>query len=98
MRLLSLVSVSIFTLLPVLANAGEWPAGQRSKFVDTCVNAAKSTKVDPATAKTSCECNAGVIDKTFTTKEIEMFNAGTATPAMTNRMLSGISVACKPKK
>ena len=53
-------------LLPVAANAGNFPAGKEAAYMTQCTQVASGQGVDAATAKKHCDCGAQAIKKNFT--------------------------------
>ncbi|MDX2310359.1 hypothetical protein EON09_20120 [Pseudomonas soli] len=73
MRLQSLLAACAASalLLPLAANAGNFPAGKEASYMTQCQDVASAKGVDAAMAKKHCECGAQAIKKNFTDKEIE---------------------------
>ena len=68
-RLLALAAAGAL-LLPVAANAGNFPAGKEAGYMAQCTQVASGQGVDAATAKKHCDCGAQAIKKNFTDAEI----------------------------
>ncbi|NIE73069.1 hypothetical protein F3J44_18730 [Pantoea sp. Tr-811] len=85
-------------LLPLAANAGNFPAGSEQSYMTQCEKAAGAQGVDAATAKKHCDCGAQAIKKNFTDKEIADLDSKDGVDAkLMQRAQSVVQAACKPK-
>ncbi|MES2869559.1 MAG: hypothetical protein V4749_08310 [Pseudomonadota bacterium] len=85
-------------LLPLSAQADNWPAGAKKEYMTDCV-AAASKSTDVKTATQHCECGADKLDTTFTTSELKELMSKTKQPneALRTKALDAIQV-CVVKK
>ncbi|MCO7518394.1 MULTISPECIES: hypothetical protein [unclassified Pseudomonas] len=85
-------------LLPLAANAGNFPAGKEAAYMAQCQQVASGQGVDAATAKKHCECGAQAIKKNFTDKEIEDLDSKDGVDAkLMQKAQTAVQAACKPK-
>jgi len=72
MRLQSLLAACAASalLLPLAANAGNFPAGKEAAYMEQCKTAAMKMGLDAKKAEEHCKCGAKVIEKEFDDKEI----------------------------
>lgn len=85
-------------LLPVAANAGNFPAGKEAHYMTQCQQVASGQGVDAATAKKHCTCGAEAIKKNFTDKEIADLDSTDGVDAkLMQRAQAAVQNACKPK-
>ncbi|WP_085676072.1 MULTISPECIES: hypothetical protein [unclassified Pseudomonas] len=85
-------------LLPVAANAGNFPAGKEGHYMTQCQQVASGQGVDAATAKKHCECGAQAIKKNFTDKEIADLDSTDGVDAnLMKKAQMTVQAACKPK-
>lgn len=85
-------------LLPLAANAGNFPAGKEAAYMAQCQQVASGQGVDAATAKKHCECGAQAIKKNFTDKEIEDLDSKDGVDAkLMQKAQTAVKAACKPK-
>ncbi|QXI40497.1 hypothetical protein [Pseudomonas xantholysinigenes] len=100
MRVLSLLAVCAASalLLPLAANAGNFPAGKEAAYMAQCQQVATGQGVNAAMAKKHCDCGAQTIKKNFTDKEIEDLDSKDGVDAkLMQRAQSVVQAACKPK-
>ena len=67
-------------LLPMTAQADNWPAGAKKDYMKDCV-AAASQSVDAKTAEQHCACGAEKISEKFSTAEIKQLMSKTTQPS-----------------
>ncbi|HDS1680162.1 TPA: hypothetical protein QEM39_001675 [Pseudomonas putida] len=85
-------------LLPVAANAGNFPAGKEGHYMTQCQQVASGKGLDAATAKKHCECGAQAIKKNFTDKEIAELDSTDGVDAnLMKKAQMTVQAACKPK-
>ncbi|QXH37654.1 hypothetical protein [Pseudomonas muyukensis] len=85
-------------LLPLAANAGNFPAGKEAAYMAQCQQVASGQGVDAAMAKKHCECGAQAIKKNFTDKEIEDLDSKDGVDAnLMQKAQTAVQAACKPK-
>lgn len=85
-------------LLPVAANAGNFPAGKEAHYMTQCQQVASGQGVDAATAKKHCTCGAEAIKKNFTDKEIADLDSTDGVDAkLMQRAQTAVQNACRPK-
>ena len=85
-------------LLPMAANAGNFPAGKEAHYMTQCQQVASGQGVDAATAKKHCECGAQAIKKNFTDKEIADLDSTDGVDAnLMKKAQMTVQAACKPK-
>lgn len=65
-------------LLPVAANAGNFPAGKEAAYMTQCTQVASGQGVDAATAKKHCDCGAQAIKRISPTPRLPTSTARTA--------------------
>ena len=96
-HLLALVAPLAF-LLPLSAQADNWPAGAKEAYMKDCT-AAASQSVDQKTAQQHCACGAEKISEKFSTAEIKQLMSKTTQPSaeLRTRALDAIQ-ACRAKK
>jgi hypothetical protein len=95
--LLALVAAGAL-LLPVAANAGNFPAGKEGHYMTQCQQVASGQGVDAAAAKKHCECGAQAIKKNFTDKEIADLDSTDGVDAnLMKKAQMTVQAACKPK-
>ena len=100
MRLHSLPALAAASalLLPVAANAGNFPPGKEAGYMAQCTQVASGQGVDAATAKKHCECGAQAIKKNFSDKEIEDLDSKDGVDAkLMQKAQTVVQAACKPK-
>ncbi|MDZ3990941.1 hypothetical protein [Pseudomonas sp. Teo4] len=100
MRLHSLLALAAAgaLLLPVAANAGNFPPGKEAGYMAQCTQVASGQGVDAATAKKHCDCGAQAIKKNFTDKEIEDLDSKDGVDAkLMQKAQTVVQAACKPK-
>lgn len=99
MRLSSIVLLSASVLLlPLTVEAGGWPAGKKTEYMDQCVQVAMGQGVDAKTADNYCKCGAAAIEKNFTAREIEDLDSKDGVDArLMQRAQVVISRACSFK-
>ncbi|HGM5580821.1 TPA: hypothetical protein ACKP22_002509 [Pseudomonas putida] len=85
-------------LLPLAANAGNFPAGKEQAYMAQCQQVATGQGVDAATAKKHCDCGAQAIKKNFTDKEIQDLDSKDGVDAaLMQKAQTVVQSACKPK-
>ncbi len=85
-------------LLPVAANAGNFPAGKEAAYTAQCTQVAGSQGVDAATAKKHCDCGAQAIKKNFTDAEIADLDSKDGVDAkLMQKAPPGVQQAWRPK-
>ncbi|WP_079228838.1 hypothetical protein [Pseudomonas putida] len=95
--LLALVAAGAL-LLPVAANAGNFPPGKEGHYMTQCQQVASGQGVDAAAAKKHCECGAQAIKKNFTDKEIADLDSTDGVDAnLMKKAQMTVQAACKPK-
>lgn len=100
MRLHSLLALAAAgaLLLPVAANAGNFPPGKEAGYMAQCTQVASGQGVDAATAKKHCECGAQAIKKNFNDKEIEDLDSNDGVDAkLMQKAQAVVQATCKPK-
>ncbi|WP_194790421.1 hypothetical protein [Pseudomonas sp. UFMG81] len=100
MRLQSLLAACAASalLLPLAANAGNFPAGKEGAYMAQCQQVASAQGVDAATAKKHCECGAKAIKDNFNNKEIEDLDSQDGVDAkLMQKAQMTVQAACKPK-
>lgn len=100
MRLQSLLPLAAAgaLLLPLAANAGNFPPGKEAAYMAQCTEVASGQGVDAATAKKHCDCGAQAIKKNFTDKEILDLDSKDGVDAkLMQRAQAAVQAACKPK-
>ncbi|MCX5510983.1 MULTISPECIES: hypothetical protein [Pseudomonas] len=100
MRLQSLLAACAASalLLPLAANAGDFPAGKEASYMAQCQQVASGQGVDAATAKKHCECGAQAIKKNFNDKEIEDLDSQDGVDAkLMQKAQHVVQASCKPK-
>ncbi|MFK3773396.1 hypothetical protein KSS93_19485 [Pseudomonas xanthosomatis] len=100
MRLQSLLAACAVSalLLPLAANAGNFPPGKEAAYMTQCTQVAGGQGVDAATAKKHCDCGAQAIKKNFTDKEIMDLDSKDGVDAkLMQRAQTVVQAACKPK-
>ncbi|MDH0649980.1 hypothetical protein N5D48_12985 [Pseudomonas sp. GD03858] len=100
MRLQSLLAACAASalLLPLAANAGNFPAGKEAHYMTQCQQVASGQGVDAATAKKHCECGAQAIKKNFSDKEIEDLDSQDGVDAkLMQKAQQVVQATCKPK-
>jgi hypothetical protein len=100
MRVLSLLAVCAASalLLPLAANAGNFPAGKEAAYMTQCQQVASGRGLDAATAKKHCECGAQAIKKNFSDKEIEDLDSKDGVDAkLMQKAQNAVQTACKQK-
>ena len=96
--LLALTAVGAL-MLPMAANAGPWPEGKKSAYMEQCVQTAKGQGLDEKAAKSHCECGAQAIEKNFSTKEIQDLDSKDGVDAkLMKRAQATVQAACMPKQ
>ena len=85
-------------LLPLSAQADNWPAGAKKDYMKDCV-AAASQSVDAKTAEQHCACGAEKISEKFSTAEIKQLMSKTTQPSaeLRTKALDAIQ-ACRATK
>jgi hypothetical protein len=85
-------------LLPMTAQADNWPAGAKKDYMKDCV-AAASQSVDAKTAEQHCACGAEKISEKFSTAEIKQLMSKTTQPSaeLRTKALDAIQ-ACRATK
>ena len=85
-------------LLPLTAQADNWPAGAKKDYMKDCV-AAASQSVDAKTAEQHCACGAEKISEKFSTAEIKQLMSKTTQPSaeLRTKALDAIQ-ACRATK
>ncbi|WP_426198822.1 hypothetical protein [Pseudomonas sp. DC3200b2] len=83
-------------LCPLMAHAA-WPGGAREQYMNDCVATARQ-QVDASTATAHCSCGADVIERQFSTAEIQqlMSKAPPPTVELRDRLQKEVSV-CRAK-
>ena len=98
MRVSTLLSAALpLALLAPLTAQAQWPAGAREQYMSDCVaTATQSVSTERATAH--CACGAEVIDKKFSTEEIQQLMSKAPPPTVTlrDRLQKEVAV-CKAK-
>ncbi|MBF8746962.1 MULTISPECIES: hypothetical protein [Pseudomonas putida group] len=85
-------------LLPVAANAGNFPAEKEGHYMTQCQQVASGQGVDAAAAKKHCECGAQAIKKNFTDAEIADLDSTDGVDAkLLQRAQTIVRQACAPK-
>ncbi|MFR0718022.1 hypothetical protein ACLUS7_23525 [Enterobacterales bacterium BD_CKDN230030183-1A_HGKHYDSX7] len=85
-------------LLPVAANAGNFPAEKEGHYMTQCQQVASGQGVDAAAAKKHCECGAQAIKKNFTDAEIADLDSTDGVDAkLMQRAQTIVKQACAPK-
>ncbi|HCV39737.1 MAG TPA: hypothetical protein DGQ94_13655 [Pseudomonas sp.] len=100
MRVPSLLSLAAAgaLLLPMAANAGNFPAGKEAGYMAQCTQVASSQGVDPATAKKHCDCGAQAIKKNFTDAEIADLDSKDGVDAkLMQKAQTVVKQSCAPK-
>ncbi|MBC3411337.1 hypothetical protein HU720_08475 [Pseudomonas sp. SWRI51] len=100
MRLQSLLAACAASalLLPMAAQAGNFPAGKEAAYMAQCTQVATGQGVDAAAAKKHCDCGAQAIKKNFSDKEIEDLDSKDGVDAtLMQRAQTVVQSACKPK-
>ena len=86
-------------LLPMAANAGNFPAGKEAAYTAQCTQVAGSQGVDAATAKKHCDCGAQAIKKNFTDAEIADLDSKDGVDAkLMQKAQTVVQQACAPKR
>ena len=85
-------------LLPLSAQADNWPAGAKKDYMKDCV-AAASQSVDAKTAEQHCACGAEKLSEKFSTAEIKQLMSKTTQPSaeLRTKALDAIQ-ACRATK
>ncbi|KMM79195.1 hypothetical protein [Pseudomonas deceptionensis] len=85
-------------LLPLTAQADNWPAGAKKDYMKDCV-AAASQSVDAKTAEQHCACGAEKLSEKFSTAEIKQLMSKTTQPSaeLRTKALDAIQ-ACRATK
>ena len=85
-------------LLPMTAQADNWPAGAKKDYMKDCV-AAASQSVDLKTAQQHCACGADKLSEKFSTAEIQQLMSKTTQPSaeLRTKALDAIQ-ACRATK
>ena len=85
-------------LLPLAAQADNWPAGAKKDYMKDCV-AAASQSVDAKTAEQHCACGAEKISEKLSTAEIKQLMSKTTQPSaeLRTKALDAIQ-ACRATK
>ena len=85
-------------LLPMTAQADNWPAGAKKDYMKDCV-AAASQSVDAKTAEQHCACGAEKLSEKFSTAEIKQLMSKTTQPSaeLRTKALDAIQ-ACRATK
>ena len=85
-------------LLPLTAQADNWPAGAKKDYMKDCV-AAASQSVDAKTAEQHCACGAEKLSEKFSTAEIKQLMSKTTQPSaeLRTKALDAIH-ACRATK
>lgn len=86
-------------LLPVAANAGNFPAGKEADYMKQCTQVASGQSgVDAATAKKHCDCGAQAIKKNFTDAEIADLDSKDGVDAkLMQKAQTVVKQSCAPK-
>ena len=85
-------------LLPMAANAGNFPAGKEAAYMAQCTQVAQGQGVDAATAKKHCDCGAQTIKKNFTDAEIADLDSNDGVDAkLMQKAQMVVKQACAPK-
>ncbi|MFF7062729.1 hypothetical protein [Pseudomonas sp. NPDC008258] len=85
-------------LLPMAANAGNFPPGREAGYMAQCTQVASGQRVDAATAKKHCECGAQAIKKNFTDAEIADLDSKDGVDAkLMQKAQTVVQQACAPK-
>ncbi|MDD1980459.1 hypothetical protein [Pseudomonas asiatica] len=85
-------------LLPMAANAGNFPAGKEAAYMAQCTQVAQGQGVDAATAKKHCDCGAQTIKKNFTDAEIADLDSNDGVDAkLMQKAQTVVKQACAPK-
>lgn len=85
-------------LLPVAANAGNFPAGKEPAYMEQCTKVASAQGVTDAAAKKHCDCGAQAIKKNFTDAEIADLDSKDGVDAeLMQRAQAVVTAACSPK-
>ncbi|MFF7708798.1 hypothetical protein [Pseudomonas sp. NPDC007930] len=94
MRLLTLAAASLALLVPLAAQAA-WPPRAKAQYMSDCVATAKQD-VDSTKATKHCTCGADVIEKQFSTAEIQQLMSTTPPPTveLRDRLTAAVQV-CK---
>lgn len=98
MRVLPLLTMTLpLAMLVPLAAQAAWPEGARQQYMSDCVATATQT-VSKEKATAHCDCGAQVIDKKFSTAEIQQLMSKTPPPtvALRDRLQQEVAV-CKAK-
>lgn len=96
MRLLTLVPLAAtLALLTPLAAEAAWPPGAKQQYMSDCVATAKQD-VDSSKASKHCTCGADVIEKKFSTEEIQQLMSTNPPPTveLRDRLTDAVNV-CK---
>ncbi|BAN49217.1 hypothetical protein [Metapseudomonas resinovorans] len=75
------------------AVAGEWPAGGSEKFTKECV-ASAAGQVPQDRAIAYCQCSSGMMQKSFTSEQLEAVGKGTKPTEAEVSILVDISRTC----
>ncbi|MBF8674877.1 hypothetical protein IRZ53_07095 [Pseudomonas fulva] len=100
MRVPSLLALSAAgaLLMPMAANAGNFPAGKEGAYMAQCTQVAAGQGVDAAAAKKHCECGAQAIKKNFSDAEIADLDSKDGVDAeLMQKAQSVVKQACAPK-
>ena len=85
-------------LLPMAANAGNFPEGKEDAYMNPCTQVAQGQGVDAATAKKHCDCGAQTIKKNFTDAEIADLDSNDGVDAkLMQKAQMVVKQACAPK-
>ncbi|MBK4995232.1 hypothetical protein IAE39_003406 [Pseudomonas sp. S37] len=85
-------------LLPMAANAGNFPPGKEAGYMAQCTQVASGQGVDAATAKKHCDCGAQAIKKNFTDAEIADLDSQDGVDAkLMQKAQTVVQQACAPK-
>lgn len=85
-------------LMPMAANAGNFPAGKENAYMAQCTQVATGQGVDAAAAKKHCDCGAKAIKENFSDAEIVDLDSKDGVDAkLMQKAQSVVKQACAPK-
>ena len=97
MRMIRLLALAapLALLLPLSAQADNWPKGMKQKFMTDCVQAA-SQSIDKNAAQQHCSCGASKLSENFTTAELNKLMDAKTLPSEALRKKAGeVIQSCK---
>ncbi|MBT8769311.1 hypothetical protein [Metapseudomonas boanensis] len=94
MRYRKLIVLFVSMLIGLPAVAGDWPAGERERFVEDCVNGAQA-EVPADTLRRYCACAADKVGSESSTVELEAMKAQKAPlPQATHQRVMRAAQSC----